>query len=393
MDIKRAYQTSAQARKLVRAERRSGSSFDLSLRQRFRCYQRGFLSKSGVIYDFEAHDHGAYLTDYQRFLGTKRINGHWNALIDNKLAFHRVLGAFPAHRPTVYGMLSDGRFHAFDPDGGAFDDERSSDGTSDDGDDGYDAVLNDGGIELEHPSPSSKPIVDPFDWVADHLSNGDRVVVKWFSGGGGNNVHFLERRDGDFYYDGSPTSEAELAETLASLENYLVCEFVEQADYANELSPGATNTIRVLTMFDEREREAFVPFAIHRLGTRASVPVDNFSSGGLSAEIDRETGCLGAAAGYPHDGTVEWHEIHPDTGTRIEGTEIPGWAAVRDRLLEIAETLSHVPYVGWDLVVTGEGEFAIIEANSYPGVASLQVHRPLLAEERTRRFYRHHGVV
>ncbi|MFC4542090.1 sugar-transfer associated ATP-grasp domain-containing protein [Halosolutus amylolyticus] len=393
MDVKRAYQTVAQVRKLVRAERRSGSSFDPSLRQRCWCYRRGFLSKSHAIYDFEAHDPGAYLSDYQRFLGTKRINGHWNALIDNKLAFHRVLGEYPAHRPTVYGMLVDGRFHAFDPDGEAPGDEETDDGAPAEGVDGHGAVLNDGGVELEHPSPSSKPTADPLDWVDDHLSNRDRLVLKWFSGGGGNNVHFLERRDDEYYYDGSPTSEAELAETLASLENYLVCEFVEQADYANDLFPDAANTIRVLTMFDERNRGAFVPIAIHRLGTRESVPVDNFSNGGLSAEIDRETGRLGTAAAYPTGGSVDWHETHPDTGTRIEGTEVPGWPVVRDRLLEIAETLSHVPYVGWDVVVTGEGEFSIIEANSYPGVASLQVHRPLLAEERTRRFYRNHGVI
>jgi len=63
-----------------------------------------------VIYDFESNDPADYLTDYQRFVGTKRINGHWNALIDNKLTFHRVLGEFPAHRPTVYGLLNDGRF-------------------------------------------------------------------------------------------------------------------------------------------------------------------------------------------------------------------------------------------------------------------------------------------
>ncbi|WP_265111787.1 sugar-transfer associated ATP-grasp domain-containing protein [Halosolutus halophilus] len=392
MGVKRAYRTIAQARKLARAERRSGSSFDLSLRQRFRGYRRGFLSKSRVIYDFEAHDHEAYLTDYQRFLGTKRINGHWNALIDNKLAFHRVLGEFPTHRPIVYGLLADGRFHAFDPDG-AFRNERAADEALEDETDGRGTVLNDGGVEPEQSSPSTRPTAAPIDWVDERLSNGDRLVLKWFSGGGGNNVSFLERRDDTYYYDGSPTSEAELDETLASLENYLVCEFVEQADYANELFPGTTNTIRVLTMFDERDREAFVPIAIHRLGTRASVPVDNFSNGGLSAEIDRERGRLSAAAAYPTEGSVEWHETHPDTGTRIEGTDVPGWASVRDRLLEIAETLSHVPYVGWDLVVTGEGEFSIIEANSYPGVASLQVHRPLLAEERTRRFYRYHGVI
>jgi len=82
-------------------------------------------------------------------------------------------------------------------------------------------------------------------------------VLKWFSGGGGNNVHFLERVDGEYRFDGEWTSESDLVvETLAGLEDYLVCEFVQQADYADdELFPETANTLRVLTMYDERAGE------------------------------------------------------------------------------------------------------------------------------------------
>jgi len=375
--IREAYQTANQARKLIQEERQSGPTFDVSTRDRLQHYQHGFLSKSGVLYDFETHDPSTYLSDYQRFIRSSRINGHWNALIDNKLAFHRVLGEFPSHRPSVYGLLKDGHFHLFDPD------DRT--------------VVSDGGSELEYQNQTapdtSQPTMDPLEWFDANLSDGDQLVLKWFSGGGGNNVHFLERRDGSYLYDGTAKTDAELANIVVSLNDYLVCEFVEQADYADTLFPETTNTVRVLTMYDEQTQDAFIPIAIHRIGTSDSVPVDNFSNGGLSAEVDRETGQLSAGAEYPHDGAVDWHEKHPETGAQIEGTAIPGWDAIRERLLEIASTFSHLPYVGWDLVVTSKGEFKIIEANSYPGVASLQVHRPLLAEERTRRFYQRHSVV
>jgi len=85
------------------------------------------------------------------------------------------------------------------------------------------------------------------------------------------------------------------------------------------------------------------------------------------------------AAEYPHDGIVDWHESHPETGARIEGTAIPGWAETRDRLLEIAETLSHIPYIGWDLIVTDEGGFQVIEANSYPASPRLAPGTPTAA--------------
>lgn len=376
MNIREAYQTVNRVRNLVRDERQDGSMFDFSPRERLWLYRRRFLSKSGVLYDFDTYEPKTYLDDYQRYVRSGRINGHWGALIDNKLAFHQILREFPSYRSTVYGLLKDGQFHVFESD-----------------DDG--AIASDGGIELKHsPDPEpSRPSVDPVEWLEDTLSDGDRLVLKWFSGGGGNNVHFLEREDGRYLYDGTPVSDAELAKVLADLEDYLVCEFVEQDEYADELYPDTVNTIRVLTMYDENAQEAFIPIAVQRIGSSNSVPVDNFSKGGLSAEVDRETGELGAGAHYYHQDSVTWHETHPETGARIEGTEIPGWEEIRDKLLEIANTLSHMPYVGWDIVVTGEGEFKIIEGNSQTGVAAIQVHRPLLADDRTRRFYQRHDVV
>jgi hypothetical protein len=42
--------------------------------------------------------------------------------------------------------------------------------------------------------------------------------------------------------------------------------------------------------------------------------------------------------------------------------------------------------------VTDAG-FRIIEANSFTGPQFLQIHKPLLADERVRRFYEAHGVI
>ncbi|WP_254530910.1 sugar-transfer associated ATP-grasp domain-containing protein [Natrinema gelatinilyticum] len=377
MDLVRACQTIGQVNKLLQAERRTGSSFELSLGERQWLYQHGFLRKSGVIYSLELNDPGEYLTDYQRFVRTKWINGrHWNALLDNKLAFHRLLGEFPDHRPTVYGLLTDGRFHAVAPTEGR-------------------PQLADGGLELKQSSASttSRPTTEPIDWITDTLSDGDRIVVKRVRGSGGDNVHFVARADDEYVFDGTRMSELALAKTLSDFEEYLICEYVDQADYAAELFPETTNTIRIVTMFDDREGAAFIPMAIHRIGTTDSAPVDNFSKEGLSARIDRTSGTLSEAAKYPTAGSLDWHRTHPSSGVRIQGTAVPGWAQIRDRVLEIAETFSHIPYVGWDLVVTAEGEFQILEANSHPDVTSLQVHRPLLSNDRTRQFYRDHDVI
>ena len=69
-------------------------------------------------------------------------------------------------------------------------------------------------------------------------------------------------------------------------------------------------------------------------------------------------------------------------------------STIRDRVLEVANARPFVPYVGWDVVVTGDdGEFSIIEGNSYPGLKSIQVHGPLLTDDRVERFYENCGVL
>ena len=44
-------------------------------------------------------------------------------------------------------------------------------------------------------------------------------------------------------------------------------------------------------------------------------------------------------------------------------------------------------------MVTAPGEFEIIEANSFTDVHAMQVHEPLLRDERVREFYERRGVI
>jgi D-alanine-D-alanine ligase-like ATP-grasp enzyme len=57
----------------------------------------------------------------------------------------------------------------------------------------------------------------------------------------------------------------------------------------------------------------------------------------------------------------------------------------------MAAAFPHLPRIGWDVVVTDDGGFVILEINAHAGVETLQVHRPLLRDPRIRRFYEHHG--
>lgn len=356
MDVspKAGYHTLRQLQSLAEVERRSFEFTSLSLAERVWYWRRGFLSRSAVLYDFDRYDYEEFLTDYQRYVRTRGINGRFGYALDNKLMLYGVLSGFSDRLPELHGIIDDGTFRS---------------------------------ISLTGERGPTRPAIE---W-AEELDVGETVVVKWVLGGGGNNVLLCTPTEEGYRVNGESVSRADLRERLAGMEDYIATGFSQQAEYAETFYPEATNTVRAVTMWDTERDEPFIARAIHRIGTGKTKPMDNWSQGALGALID-ESGKIGECVTYPFDGELTWRETHPDTGARIAGTRIPGWEQVREGLLDVADSVPYLPYVGWDLVITGDGEFEIIEANNYPGMKSLQVHGPLCADERVERFYREHGV-
>lgn len=355
--FKRAYH-------LIDEERNLRTTFDMPTRTRLWLYLHGFTSRAAMLYDLRDEGTDAYLSDWDRYIKSPEINGDWNVFLDNKIVFHHLLSEYDEHRVPIYGILDQGRIHP-------------SEGTTERG-------LNAGR------------------WVRHILEKDGALVVKPITGGGGKNVLVCRVVEDEYQVNGTVHSAKEFESRVGDLDGYIVCEFVEQTSYAQNLYPATPNTIRVLTMVCPKTGNPFLARAIQRMGADGTGPIDNFSSGGLSAKIETTTGKLGTAVQYPHPDrtmnvevdSLEWHETHPDSGAIIAGTVIPGWEQIRERLLEIACEFSYIPYVGWDIIVTDDsGSFKIIEANSHSGVKSLQVHGPLLTDERVRDFYKAYDVI
>jgi hypothetical protein len=167
--------------------------------------------------------------------------------------------------------------------------------------------------------------------------------------------------------------------------------FAVQHPYAADIYPGSVNTIRIVTLQDDAG--GFVAVAVHRFGTSASAPVDNFSRQGAVAPIDNE-GKLGRlAVQHKATCTVRLSEKHPDTDAQVSGVQVPNWAAVRNRVLAAHGSLPQVPVIAWDIAIDPVGEPIMIEANASTDVDVVQIHAPLLADDRVRRFYGTHGVI
>nr|WP_241175408.1 sugar-transfer associated ATP-grasp domain-containing protein [Natronolimnobius sp. AArcel1] len=375
------------------------STVSRPLKRRLWLWRRGFLTRSDALYDLEESTYRDYVTDYRRFVRSKRVNGTWSVALSNKLLFHRVMQPFDAHRMAVYGMLRDGTYHPIDDSAESVGPQELTDGgpaitgvpepsVSHQQDGEQDQSVDTQGTQADNVTTRNAA-----QRVVERLEAEGRLVLKWVRGGGGNNVLLCTRTEAGYRVNGDSYTEAEFRSLVSTLEEYLVCEYVEQGPFAAGLYPETPNTLRIITMYDAAAGEPFIAAAIHRMGTSDSVPLDNFSQGGLSAAIDPETGELSNGAQLPIDGTVAWHSRHPDTDAQVEGAHVPGWSHIRERILEMADACSFVPYVGWDILVADDdGSFTVIEANSYPGLKSIQVHGPLLTDDRVRRFYERHGV-
>src|SRR5262249_25504357 len=68
-------------------------------------------------------------------------------------------------------------------------------------------------------------------------------------------------------WNGERLPAERVRERLRSSKDRLVMEFVEQARYAREIHPGSTNTIRILCLWNDDEKEPFVARAVHRFGS------------------------------------------------------------------------------------------------------------------------------
>lgn len=317
-------------------------------------WRRGFVSESHELYGFGAGaDPALYLSDWAHQMRTGAINGTFGTVLTDKILFHAALAArFSPHLPRLLGAIRRGEFRPSDPGG------PGGGGTT----------------------------------IADCLETLGSLVVKPVAGFGGHHVHVLHPTPGGATLDGAALTMPQLQSRLDALDGCLVEGYVRQDGYSAAIFPGAVNTMRLLTLRDVTSGTPFLAAAVHRFGTTRSAPVDNWTQGGLNARIDLGTGELGPGLSFTAGGRLVRLPEHPDTGSPIAGVSVPRWSEVKDLALAVAGAFPTIDYAGWDLVLGEDGPL-VIEGNNMPGPNVFQVHAPLLADERVRTFYEHHGVL
>jgi hypothetical protein len=339
---------------LIREEVQSWKELRLPLRKRLKAWRRGLLSREYFLYDRGEHDLSLYLSEYRRRTRVARINRAYKALLWNKFAFSLMLDSlgFGECCPEVYGLLHE---------------------------------------EMAYPMGGGSPLPRGR-FLDEQLRLKRQIVIKPLERAFGEGILILSRNEDGLTINGKEVDRGQLAELLDQHPHRIVEEFVEQHEYARRIFPHATNTIRILTMYDREQKECFIAGCNHRFGTSHSAPVDNSPPGGLWTSIDVDSGEIGPWIAYPEFYDVRWQANHPETGEEIQGIRVPRWEAIKAGVLEIANSVPFLPYVGWDVVVTDAG-YKLLEGNHNPGITLLQTGKPLLSDARVRAFYKRHGVI
>lgn len=147
-------------------------------------------------------------------------------------------------------------------------------------------------------------------------------------------------------------------ETLRK-EDSIVEELIVQHDALSALYPDSVNTIRIASVLTN-DGPVLLSTCM-RIGNGSVI--DNFCQGGMTAQIDFETGKVETDA---VDQERNVYECHPLTGVRFKGYQLPNWDYLKNAVKELALMDPDAGFIGWDIAITPDG-IEVVEANNNQG--------------------------
>ncbi|TFB80672.1 hexapeptide transferase [Terrimesophilobacter mesophilus] len=189
------------------------------------------------------------------------------------------------------------------------------------------------------------------------------VIVKVTDSDGGQGIERREAAD-------IPDFDAFRSELLAHRQ-FLVEQIIPQHPAMTALNPSSVNSLRIITYFDGTE--VHVLARVLKMGNGGVI--DNFAHGGMYTMLDESGVALHAAFDIEGDA----YEIHPLSGIRIPGFQVPLYREVLALVDEVARIVPEIPYVGWDIAISPDRP-VVIEGNYNTGVFQA---KPSLTGTRT----------
>ena len=168
-------------------------------------------------------------------------------------------------------------------------------------------------------------------------------------------------------------------EEIINEQDGVVEEYIAQHRELDRMTDKSVNTIRIVSLSNSAEEakagKTEIIYAAFRIGGGKSV-VDNFSSGGMVAAIDIDTGIIISDAG---DLNGNRYITHPETGLTIKGFKIPYFSEAVTMVRDAIEKKGIYGYCGWDIAIRDDGP-VLVELNLLPGASLLSVPYSLDSE-------------
>ena len=324
---------------------------DKSLSLRKLCLlAKGFYSAHPIKYNFKKYKYSDYISDLENVkLGYS--NHPYNKLLRNKFVFSIFFNNY-FRTPVCY------------------------------------CIINRAYIEPTNNTQKINSISSLFELLSQK-----RIILKPIFGARGQGIYLIENSGlNDFKINKKVINREALQNFFMALDNYLVCEFIEQSIFSKQFFPDSTNTIRITTLCYSLNSSAFVPYSLMRFGRPKSIPADNSAIGGIFSLINLDTGELMEAVEIIEKGKIKFHSVHPDTGVLIKGVTIPNWEKLLDYIKNCATIIKPIiKIVGWDIILTNDS-FVVIEGNNAPDLFMQGLNYPLAKNLDVLEFLRHYKI-
>ena len=217
-------------------------------------------------------------------------------------------------------------------------------------------------------------------------------MIKSVIGGGGKGVYVIEKKDSFIFINGHKMQNKKFESFFSNLDNSIVTEFINPGKFSKSLNKDSINTMRVLTLINPKNNKPFIAAAAQRIGVKSSIPMDNFTKGGLSCLIDLDSGKLSDATSHPKNIKHIRFQVHPDSKCNFSSMSIPNWNKLKSEIINLSSNLPMLKCVGWDFLLTDDGLVAL-EGNHHPDPDVLQGHKSLLSEKNVVEFYKYHKII
>lgn len=194
---------------------------------------------------------------------------------------------------------------------------------------------------------------------SDFAKKHSRFIIKPLKGSTGTNVKLCDISD-----YGTPASFLDAHKEMFPA----VCEeLIINHPAMASIHPESVNSLRVFSYTNGVDAKVVCAWLKAGIGSQV---IDNGSSGGILAAIDEKTGTVVSIA---RDEANRDFAAHPDTGFVFKGFQIPRWDECVEIVKKCALVQPNVRSVGWDVALSADKGWQIIEGNAHGMVSVIQV--------------------